>query len=137
MIIPPVWDEIIPQRIQRSDPLSYSVRRGIYWGCYDAQGNLVCDAVWDEVKICINGIACVRKDGRWGAIDMDGQLCVPVEWDEIEGFGDMTERPSNVDVLTGRYKSKRKHLPEGLSWARRDGVWNVIDRHGTVIADSV
>lgn len=137
MIIPPIWDDIIAQRVQWCDPLGYSVRRGKYWGCYDAQGRLVCDAVWDEVKICINGITCVRKDGRWGAIDLDGQLCVPIEWDEIEGFGDMTGRPSNVDVLSGLYKSERKLLPESLSWVRRNGLWGLIDRRGTVIADPV
>lgn len=140
MIIPPVWDEIIPRRIQYRDPLSYSVRRGMYWGCCDANGHLICDPMWDEVDIYLNGIVCVKKDGRWGAINADGRHCVPVEWDEIEGFGlknamDDAIAHTNTDVLLGW--TVGTHLPSCYSWVRKNGLWGIIDREGTIIADPI
>ncbi len=138
MIIPPVWDEIVAQRIRyTSDPLSYSVRRGNHWGCCDADGKLICDAVWDEVKILINGVACVRKDGLWGVINADGQLCVPTEWDDIGGFGvevaaDNALANTNMGVLMGMWNTERILLPDWLSWVKKDGLWGLIRKDGSV-----
>lgn len=140
LIIPPVWDEIIPRRIRYQDPLSYSVRRGDQWGCCDADGRLICDAVWDETGIFLNGRACVRKDGQWGAIGRDGQLCVPVEWDEIAGFGienaaDAAMARANAGVLLGFARNDGTELSNNLSWVRRNGLWGVIDAEGHVIVE--
>ena len=137
MIIHPEWDEIVSRRISFEDPLSYSVRRGEHWGCCDANGHLICDAIWDEVDVYQNGIACVKKDGKWGAIGADGRICVPIEWDEIEGFGirnmaDVAKAHTNSAVLLGWRPGE--HLPDCFSWVRKNGLWGLIDREGTVIA---
>ncbi len=140
MIIPPVWDEIIPRRIHFRDPQSYSVRRGKQWGCCDESGHLICNAMWDEVGIYLNGIACVKKDGQWGAIGADGQLRVPVEWDEIEGFGirnamDDAVAHTNAGVLLRIAREAGTGLSNNLSWVRRNGLWGVIDTDGHIIAE--
>ena len=142
MIIPPVWDEIIPRRIMFEDPLSYSVRRGECWGCCDKDGKLICDAVWDEVGIYQNNVACVRKDGQWGAIGADGQLCVPTVWDEIEGFDIVNATneamaKTNAGVLLGCNRKAGAHMPNNLSMVRRNGLWGVIDTDGHIMIEPI
>ena len=142
MIIPPVWDEIIPRRFVFADPVSYSVRRGTSWGCYDASGHMICDAIWDEMGMYLNGIGCVKKDGKWGAIGADGELCVPLEWDVVEGFGvksasDDSMAHTNTGVLLGLSRSTYTILPDCFSWVQRNGLWGLIDREGTVLVDPI
>lgn len=140
MIIPPVWDEIVVRRISSQDPLSYSVRRGNQWGCCDSDGRLICDAVWDKVNILLNGSICVEKDGKWGAIGTDGRLRVAVEWDEIEGFGLVAAKNralanTNMGVLLGLGQTADKEDWNNLSWARRNGLWGIIDADGNIVVE--
>ena len=142
MIIPPIWDEIVPRRFVFEDPVSYSVRRGTSWGCYDSSGHMICDAIWDEVDMHLNGTGCVKKDGKWGAIGADGKLCVPLEWDDIEGFGvksasDDAKAHTNMGVLLGLRRSTYTTLPDCFSWVQRDNLWGLIDREGAVFADPI
>ena len=129
LIIPAEWDEIIPWRVELRDPMSYSVRKGNQWGCCDKTGQLISDAKWDEMGAYYEDIACVKKDGRWGAIGPDGQLCIPTEWDEIDGFG---IRRANVPDRVTWNRAERK--PDCLSWAKKNGLWGLIDRNGHVVA---
>ena len=142
MIIPPVWDEIIVYRFSFNEPVSYSVRKGERWGCYDADGLLISDAVWDKMGVYYNGMAYVKKDGRWGAIGTDGQLRVSTEWDEIEGFGmerasDTAEKNINTGILQEMYSTTERQLPDCFSWVQRNGLWGLIDKDGSVIAEPV
>ena len=142
VIIPPVWDEIIPRRIGYQGPLSYSVRKGTQWGCCDASGQLICNAVWDEVNILLDGAACVKRNGRWGAIDAKGKLRIPVEWDEIDGFYvknalDGAAAHMNIGPLLGIDPNTITGLPSSLSWVRKNGLWGLINRDGAVIAGPI
>ena len=142
LLISPIWDEIIPQRIKFNDPLSYNVRKGRYWGCCDAKGRLICDALWDEVGALCKGVACVKKDGNWGAIDTTGQTCVPVEWDEIEGFyikRFISKRLSDYSVTqiyTGAWDFKTG-LSRELSWVQKNHMWGIIDKAGIIIVEPI
>ena len=134
LLISPEWDEIIIQRIGFNDPLSYSVRKGKYWGCYDANGFQICDAVWDEIGAFYQGVACVKKNGQWGAIGVDGQLRVPVEWDEIEGFGIKESIIQSISDDTIEHRiSIIRDLPSYLSWVWRDGLCGIIDKNGSIV----
>ncbi len=142
LIIPPVWDEIVIRRIGFRDPLSYSLRRGAAWGLCDAEGRMVCDAAWDEVDILLDGIACVKKDGKWGAIGADGGLRVPPVWDAMAGFGlrgamDRDRARSNLGALLGLGRRMPDELPACLSWVRKDGRWGLVDRDGRVVEEPV
>ena len=156
--IPPVWDEIVPQRVVFQDPASYSVRRGALWGCCGADGRLLFEPAWDEVDILIDGIACVRKGSCWGAVRADGQVCIPAEWEDVEPFSVtaaalLAAARSNFGRLTGlvpnrallRSKNSDPPLPdwlagmladdvpENLFWVRRDGLWGLVDTDGHVV----
>ncbi len=90
----------------------------------------------------LNGIGCVKRDGKWGAIGADGKLCVPLEWDDIEGFGvrsasDDAVARTNTGALLGLRRNRHTTLPDCFCWVRRDGLWGLIDRAGTVVADPI
>jgi hypothetical protein len=60
------------------------------WGFIDQQGQLVIDAIFDDVGPFSEGLAAVNKGGKWGYIDREGKMVIePVykaAWAFHEGF---------------------------------------------------
>ena len=55
-------------------------------GLADAQGNLITDAVWDDIMPFSEGLAAVKDDGLYGFIDRNGNMTISMQWDAVQSF---------------------------------------------------
>ncbi len=60
------------------------VADGDKWGVINANGLYVVPAEYDSVVLCLDGYACVEKDGKFGIFAPDGSELHPVICDKID-----------------------------------------------------
>jgi hypothetical protein len=58
------------------------------------------------------GLLTFLRDGKWGLVDTAGRVIVEPQFDEPVYFADRLR---------------------GVAWAKRDGRWCAIDRHGSLV----
>lgn len=118
------------------------------WGFVDTAGNLVIDAVYDDVGPFVEGLAAVNKDGRWGFIDRGGNVVIqPVfksAWAFHEGFArvESFDQPGhyinkNGIALSSPDWEAADNFSEGRAKVKVGNAYGYIDTTGSLVIQAV
>ncbi|MFE9692662.1 WG repeat-containing protein [Micromonospora sp. NPDC005806] len=119
------------------------------WGFADAEGNLVVDHRYAEVKPFQEGMAWVRlpEASRWALIDTTGVALIEANngyravgsfseglaWVSMDGKGRwMAVDPTNIVKIPPGFEDVRP-FRGGLAAVRQNGGWGAVDRSGQVV----
>jgi len=114
------------------------------WGLIDTKGNVVLDAVYDDLKdpIDINHIPASLA-GKWSYISLEGKPIVPhqfksvLNWSDNVGWGQNFKNTYHI-VTTNRVSdtikaSRVKPFSNDLAAIKDNSGWNYIDKSGKII----
>lgn len=118
---------------------------GKYGLCKD-NGQIICEAIYDEIKDFVNGFAKVRIDQLWGFINLEGKEICPIKYTkvydfEINGLA-RVEWLDKVDYIdkTGKelcaleYNGISDYI-EGYAIVRKQEKYGFVDETGRVIGE--
>lgn len=69
------------------------------YGLLDRQGKIICEPLYDSIRLLRNGNIVVSEENRWSLINRNGEILKSIEYDRIENFNDGLA----VVTLGGKY----------------------------------
>jgi hypothetical protein len=115
-------------------------RSGKNIGVFDTKGNIVVQAVYEEIKPYRNGYAKAKKYGRWGYLDRNGNEVVAFDYDDLGSYtGGATwgKKGTAFGVISnGNFKIVERcnaiwdFSEDGLAYARIEQAIGFIDANG-------
>lgn len=139
-------------------PTTHSEEESIYmadyeppvnqWGFIDSTGNLVIDAIYDDVGIFSEGLAAVNFQGRWGYIDKTGKLIIQPRYRSAWAFHENKARVKPFDqpdqfitvagdVISSGTWTAVDDFSEGLARVQSGNTYGYIDTIGKMILPPV
>jgi len=109
-------ETLLPQAYSylfRAEKNAIFYKVGEKFGLMDAKGNLLTQAIYDDISPFYDGLAAVEKDDKWGFIGLNGQEVVPFVYDGTYGFWN------------------------GYAAVEKDDKWGFIDKTGNVHIDLI
>jgi hypothetical protein len=118
------------------------------WGFIDSTGNLVIDAVYDDVGTFSGGLAAVNFQGLWGYIDKNGKPVIQARYRSAWAFHEDKARvkpfdqPDHYITVTGEIISSDTwtavdDFSEGLARVQSGNTFGYIDTSGKMILPPV
>ncbi|TAG06489.1 MAG: WG repeat-containing protein [Cytophagia bacterium] len=137
----------ISKTIAQPTPDLIPYRKGNFWGYSDVYKKIKIPCEYEEVKLFVNELAKVKKNGKWGLIDKKGSIFVECEYDLIYGAskkhaiivckGGDKDGNNGKWGLIDNYKGEKIELKFDLirecflpnTWgAIKNGKWGIINR---------
>ncbi len=56
------------------------------FGLVDSMGELICDAIFDEIRPPANGLMAFKKDGKWGFMLPNGKAAIKAQYVKVYNF---------------------------------------------------
>jgi len=113
------------------------------WGCFDSDGRLVIQFIYDGISPYREGYATVAQDGKHGFIDTNGKIVVPIEYDETgyfqEGYAAVKKDGKwgfvdvNGDVAIPIEYEDVEWFENGYAAVKKNGKWGYIDQKGDIV----
>lgn len=113
------------------------------WGFMDTTGQLMIEALYDDVMAFSEGLACVNKAGRWGYVDQSGQEIIPFSyrsgWAFQEGFARVKPFDGHTHFISRSGKTlisdaweATDDFSEGMARVSLGHIFGYIDTSGNM-----
>ncbi|SDY26825.1 WG repeat-containing protein [Tindallia californiensis] len=121
------------------------VKIGDYWGYVDIEGNVVIEAIFDEVDIFSEGVAFARYKERVGFIDKEGHWIISPVYEHALPYHNgiaavrMDGKWGYIDIedqftIKAEYEDARS-FSEGRASVKLNNRWGYIDENGVMIVE--
>lgn len=118
------------------------------WGFIDSTGNLVIDAIYDDVGIFSGGLAAVNFQGKWGFIDKKGKMVIHPRYRAAWAFHENKARVKPFDqpdqfitvsgnVIASATWTAVDDFSEGLARVQSGNTFGYVDTSGKMILPPV
>lgn len=80
------------------------------WGCVSSKENkVIYPCQCDDISLFLEGLSCIKKNGRYGFIDKKGSEIIPCQYEKAKSFH------------------------EGLAIVKKDGKYGCINKQGKIV----
>lgn len=119
-------ETLLPQAYSylfRAEKNAIFYKVGEKFGLMDAKGNLLTQAIYDDISPFYDGLAAVEKDDKWGFIDKTGNVHIDLIYYTVEDFDDYgnAQVQSAEDYKWGLINKNKNMVLENLETIRGEG----------------